>query len=129
MSGAIHQEITFKANPQRVYDALMKDNEFSRWSGGAPAKITDEAGGEFSCFGGMITGRHVELKKGQRIVQAWRAGNWPDGVYSIARFDLAPQGSGTKLTFEHTGFPSEMREHLEGGWHKLYWEPLQSHLA
>ena len=129
MSNAIHQEVILKASPQRVYDALLTSAQFSKWSGGAPANIANEPGGEFSCFGGMITGCNVELKKGQRIVQAWRAGDWADGVYSIARFDLASDGLGTKITFDHTGFPEDMRPHLEAGWSKMYWEPLKTHLA
>ena len=129
MSNAIHQEVLLKASPQRVYDALLTSAQFSKWSGGAPANIANEPGGEFTCFGGMITGRNVELKNGQRIVQAWRAGNWADGVYSIVRFEIAPNGSGAKITFDHSGFPEEMRPHLEAGWSKMYWEPLQAHLA
>jgi activator of HSP90 ATPase len=129
MSKAIHQEIEFKANPKQVYDALLDAKQFSQLSGGAPAEIDAKAGGAFSCFGGMITGRNVELKSAQRIVQAWRAGNWPEGEYSIAHFELTAHGTGSKLTFEHVGFPEAMREHLDGGWHKMYWEPLKKHLA
>jgi activator of HSP90 ATPase len=128
MSKAIHHEIEFKASPERVYEALLDAKQFSQFSGGAPAEIDAKAGGAFSCFGGMITGRNVELKNARRIVQAWRAGNWPDGVYSIAHFELAANGTGSKLTFDHTGFPESMHEHLDGGWHKMYWEPLKEHL-
>lgn len=129
MPNAIHQEVQFKASPQRVYEALLTSAQFTKWSGGAPASIANEPGGTFSCFGGMITGRNVELKSGHRIVQAWRAGNWPDGVYSIARFEIEPDGPGTRMIFDHTGFPEDMRAHLEAGWPKMYWEPLKAHLA
>lgn len=61
--------------------------------------------GAFSLFGDYITGRRVELVTNQRIVQAWRAGSWAPGIYSIARFELAEQDSATKLVFDHTGFP------------------------
>jgi uncharacterized protein YndB with AHSA1/START domain len=60
----------------------------------------------------------------QRLVQAWRAGNWAPGLHSIARFELAPAGSGTKLVFDHSGITEDMREHLAAGWHKMYWEPM-----
>ena len=88
-----------------------------------------KAGGAFSCFNGMITGRNVELIPNQRIVQAWRAGNWPEGVYSIVRFELNARGSNTKLTLDHAAFPDGAAEHLDGGWHKMYWEPLKKYLA
>src|SRR5258707_9487103 len=88
MSAPIHQEIVFLASPKRVYDALLDARQFSQFSGGAPAEIDRKAGGSFSYFGGMISGRNIELKPNQRIVQAWRAGNWPEGVYSVVRFEL-----------------------------------------
>jgi activator of HSP90 ATPase len=129
MSTAIHQEITFKAPPKRVYETLLSGKQFSQLSGGAPAEIDAREGGAFSCFGGMISGRIVELRENQRIVQAWRAGNWPEGLYSIAQFELAAAGGGSKLIFSHSGFPDAMREHLDGGWHKMYWQPLEKYLA
>jgi uncharacterized protein YndB with AHSA1/START domain len=129
MAKPIHQEVVFKAAPKRVYEALTDSKQFSAVTGGAPADISKEVGGAFSCFGGMIQGRHVELMPGQRIVQAWRAGNWDPGVYSIVRFELQDAGGQTKLIFDHTGFPEAHAEHLIEGWSKMYWEPLKKYLA
>jgi activator of HSP90 ATPase len=53
----------------------------------------------------MIQGRNIELLPNRRIIQAWRAKTWADGVYSIVRFELKEQGAETKLVFEHCGFP------------------------
>jgi activator of HSP90 ATPase len=128
MADAIEQEVVFKASPKRVYDALLDSKQFSEFSGGAPAEISRDPGGAVSCFGGMITGRNIELIPNQRIVQAWRAGNWPEGVYSIVKFELKAQGSDAKLTLHHAGFPEGSRAHLESGWHKMYWEPLKKYL-
>lgn len=125
----IRQEITIAAKPEHVYAALTDATRFSAWTGGAPAEIAREAGGAFACFGGMITGRQVDMVPGRLLVQAWRAGNWPAGVYSIVRFELSAQGTGTKVTFEQSGHPAEQAPHLEAGWHKMYWEPLKAHLA
>ena len=119
----------FRASPTRVYDALLDSRQFSEFTGGAAAQINRDPGGAFSCFGGMITGRNVELVPDQRIVQAWRVGNWPEGVYSIVSFELKAQGANTLLTLRHVGFPERTGEHLESGWGKMYWEPLQKHLA
>jgi activator of HSP90 ATPase len=65
----------------------------------------------------------------ERIVQAWRAGSWSPGIYSIARFELTEQGTGTKIVFDHTGFPQGTAEHLAEGWKVNYWEPLEKYLA
>jgi activator of HSP90 ATPase len=132
-SRVIHQDIEFNTNPQRVYEALLDAKQFSAFTG-APAEIQREPGGLFSCFGGMITGRNVELIANKRIVQAWRVKIWPEGVYSMVSFELQPKGSGTRLAMTHDGFPDGMRAHLngempEGGWYRQYWQPLQKYLG
>jgi len=95
----------------------------------APIQISREAGGTFILFGGIIVGRHIELVPDPRIVQAWRVAYWDPGVYSIAKFELAEQGAGTKIIFDHTGFPQGQAEHLVAGWKAHYWEPLEKFLA
>lgn len=140
---SIHQDPVFKASRKRVYEALTDTKQFDKivdLSGvmksgmlppGAhkPTEISREVGGAFVLFGGYITGRHIELVPAERIVQAWRAGGWDPGVYSIAKFDLVEQGSGTKIVFDHAGFPKGAGEHLAAGWKAHYWEPLEKLLA
>ena len=93
MSDAIHKEVDFKASPQHVYDALLDAKQFSAFSGAA-AEFQREAGGEFSCFDGFISGRNIELAAHRRIVQAWRVKIWPEGFYSIVTFEFASAGLG-----------------------------------
>jgi activator of HSP90 ATPase len=119
----IHQEIKLSAAPSRVYHSLVDGIAFAQVTG-APADGDASEGAAFSAFGGHILGRHVELVPNQRVVQAWRAKTWPAGVYSIARFELHADGDGTKLVFDHDGFPDEMKEHLANGWQANYWEKL-----
>jgi activator of HSP90 ATPase len=97
--------------------------------GTAPTRISLQVGGTFSIFAGHIVGRHIELVPNERIVQVWRVVNWDPGLYSIARFELVEQGSGTKIIFDHTGFPKGQAEHLAAGWKGKYWEPLAKFLA
>jgi activator of HSP90 ATPase len=122
----IHQEIDLTANPQRVYEALLDAKQFSACSA-RPAEINREVGGAFSLFGGHIIGRSLEMVPNQRIVQAWRVVTWPEGAYSIARFELKAQGSGTLLTFDHIGFPEGLRDHLAEGWEDNYWSLLKKY--
>jgi activator of HSP90 ATPase len=91
--------------------------------------ISRELGSAFSLFGGYITGRQSELVANERVVQAWRAGSWPVGIYSIARFEFEAEGSGTKIVFDHTGFPHGLAEHLAAGWKSRYWEGLENFLV
>lgn len=125
MPSSIHQELVVNAVPSHVYAALTDADQFSRMSGGAPATIDPVSGGAFSCFGGAIVGRNVECAPGERLVQAWRVKTWEPGAYSIARFELRPEGSATRVVLDHAGFPDDQREHLEQGWHTSYWEPLR----
>jgi activator of HSP90 ATPase len=137
---SIHQEPVFAASPKRVYEALTDAKQFTRviqLSGALqamhlpdkPAAISRQVGGAFALYGGYITGRNVELILNVRVVQAWRAGDWPPGVYSIAKFELVEQGSGCKIIFDHTGFPKGEAEGLASGWKAHYWEPLAKVLA
>jgi activator of HSP90 ATPase len=86
-------------------------------------------GGTFALFGGYIVGRHIELVPNELIVQAWRVGSWDRGIYSIIRFQLTEQGAGTKIIFDHTGFPKGQAEHLASGWQEHYWDPLEKFLS
>jgi activator of HSP90 ATPase len=125
---SIHQEPVFKGSRKQLYEAILDEKQFSKMSGMA-AQINREAGGAFSCFEGQIKGRNVELVPNDRIVQAWRSEGWKAGIYSIAKFVLVEQGSGTKIVFDHTGFPVGQAEHLVEGWKGHYWEPLEKYLA
>jgi activator of HSP90 ATPase len=137
-SETIHQEVIFKATRQRVYEALTDQKQFNKVVqlsaagmsfGNAPVEISHEAGGAFSIFGGYIVGRQIELVANERIVQAWRASSWKPGIYSIARFQLNDQDAGTRLVFDHTGFPDGLGQHLAEGWKSNYWSPLEKYLA
>jgi activator of HSP90 ATPase len=124
----LHQEVDIHATPQRIYEALLDSKQFAAMTG-LPAEIDPKAGGAFSTFGGLITGRNVELIPNQRIVQAWRPESWDKGVYSIVKFELKSQGAGTRIVLDHTGFPEGKFGGLDSGWHERYWEPMKKYFA
>jgi uncharacterized protein YndB with AHSA1/START domain len=126
---AIHQEVTINASPDVVYGVLTTSEQFARMTGGRAADISNEIGGAVSMFGGDIRAMNVELVPGKRVVQAWRSFRWPEGVYSIVRFELTPAGKGTKLVFDQAGYPEEAHAMLEGGWSQMYWQPMNAMLA
>ena len=125
---SLHQELAFKADAARIYEALLDAKQFAAFSG-SPAEIDPKAGGSFSLFGGLIVGRNVELVSDQRIVQAWRPTHWNPGIYSIVKFEMKPQGSETMLLLDHTGFPEGDFDSLDHGWKIHYYEPLKKYLA
>jgi len=126
---SLHQEIELKASPQRIYEILLDSKQFAAFSGMPANNIDPAAGGAFSMFDGLIVGRNIELIANQRIVQAWRPARWDPGVYSIVKFELKPQGSGTLLILDHSGFPEGEYDHLFEGWKLRYWEPLKKYLG
>jgi activator of HSP90 ATPase len=125
---SLHQEIEFKASAPRIYDALLDSKQFAAFTA-LPAEIDPKAGGAFTLFGGLIGGRNIELVLNQRIVQAWRPGHWDPGVYSVAKFELKPQGSVTVMVLDHTGFPEGDFDSLSSGWKSHYFEPLRKFFA
>lgn len=130
----IHQESDFSVSPQQVYQTLLSSKKFSECTkksfpgfSDTSAVIDPVVGGAFSVFDGHIIGIFIELVPGQRIVEAWRVVDWPAGVYSVAKFELKSQGSGTHLMFDHIGFPEGLKEHLSIGWQQHYWDALQKY--
>ncbi len=126
---SIQQEVLLPASPSAVYSALVESEAFSAFTGGQAAHIDAKDGGMISLFGGKILGRNVELLPNERIVQAWRAGNWAEGHFSLVRFDLVKNGDATSLRLTHANYPAGEDQHLEAGWHKMYWEPLKTYLT
>jgi activator of HSP90 ATPase len=143
LGASIHQAVVFAAPPERVYRTLVEtelfdkvvrlsgamNSDMRKSLGAAPTHIDAVEGGAFKLFGGYISGRNLELVPDTLIIQAWRAGSWDPGTYSIAKFELRLSGSGTRLTFDHKGFPNEAADHLARGWHSNYWEPIAKSLA
>ena len=138
---AIHQTVSFAASPDRVYDALTRSEQFdavfrlgeaatTMKLGHAATQISRDVGGAFSLFGGYVIGRHLELMRPTRIVQAWREIVWDEGRFSLVSFRLAADADGgTTLTFDHTGFPAGAGPHLSIGWYGNYWDPLRKYLG
>jgi activator of HSP90 ATPase len=87
-------------------------------------------GGRFSAFSGYATGVNVELVKDRKIVQTWRASDWPKGAESTVAFSLTKsRGGKTRLTFSQAGVPDEFVKEITQGWHDNYWKPLREYLA
>ncbi|HEY2686766.1 MAG TPA: SRPBCC domain-containing protein [Steroidobacteraceae bacterium] len=140
-AAAIHQRVLFQAPCTKVYDALTQSARFDAMTrlsdavslvtapGAKATEIDAQVGGAFTLFGGYITGRNLEMLAGKRLVQAWRAGSWRPGEYSIVRFELADEPTGCNLTFDHTGFPDSQGQSLLHGWGVHYWTPLKKLLS
>lgn len=127
MPKTIRQAVTIKATPQAVYDALMDSRKHGRFTGGG-ASISRKVGGKFSVFDGYAEGVNLQLVPGKKIVQTWRASDWPKDQYSKVTFALAKVQGGTRLTFTQTGVPDQHYASIKSGWIEFYWTPLKKML-
>ncbi|HLE77184.1 MAG TPA: SRPBCC family protein [bacterium] len=128
MPRTIRQSVTVRASPPQVYAILMDPGKHARLTGGR-ATISQKVGGRFSTFDGYADGVNLELQKGRKIVQSWRASDWPLNHYSKATFALKKVPGGTKLTFTQTGVPNNQYSSIKQGWIDYYWVPLRELFA
>jgi activator of HSP90 ATPase len=126
-SNSIHQTVTFHATPHEVYEALMDSKKHASFTGGK-ASISRAVGGRISAYDGYIDGKNIELVPDEKIVQDWRAVDWPEGYYSRVVFTLTGIPQGTRLEFQHDSLPEGTKEEFSHGWQDNYWEPMKRFL-
>jgi uncharacterized protein YndB with AHSA1/START domain len=127
MAKTIKQTVEFKASPEDVYEALMDQEKHAEFTG-AKAKISRRVGGAFSVWDGYAKGKNLELVPGKKIVQLWRAGDWPEGAVSKVTFKFEKTKKGTKMTFTQTGVPDGFLSDILQGWKDFYWAPMKGML-
>ena len=120
----IKQKVEFNAQPHDIYEMLMDSEKHSEFTG-AEASISRKVGGKITAYDGYIEGVNLILEADKRIVQSWRASDWPEGHYSKATFELKKTKKGTELAFTQEGVPEEQYKELSEGWHEHYWEKIK----
>jgi activator of HSP90 ATPase len=120
----IRQSATIRgATPHDIYETIMDSKKHTKLSR-QPTTVSRRVGGAFK-VGHDLEGKHLVLTKDKRIVQTWRANNWPKGTYSKATFALARTSGGTRITFTQTGVPNQFYGEIAKGWRVYYWGPLR----
>jgi activator of HSP90 ATPase len=123
----IVQLAVFEAPAKAVYDALMNSAKHAAFTGDA-ATIDPRTGGEFSAYGGYLTGTFLDIMPGKKIVQKWRAADWPPGVFSRVTIELQEKRGATRLYFTQDGVPEAFADDIAQGWHDYYWDRLREYL-
>ncbi len=126
MCKPVHHEVEFNAKPNDVYDAYLDSRRHARITGQS-AKMSKKEGAYFTAGDGYISGYNLELVPGKRIVQAWRASEWPEGIYSVLRLELKPKGKGSRAIVDHVGIPDKFRDGVDQGWYDFYWTPMKTY--
>ncbi len=123
------QHVFIQATPLQVYDALVDPTVASAVVGGA-CEGEPAVGASFTHWNKYIHGKHVELVRGERIVQEWRTTEWPKGAPpSRLEISLDGTGGGTELTMTHSLVPTEQAEDYRQGWIDYYWTPMRAHFG
>jgi uncharacterized protein YndB with AHSA1/START domain len=117
------------ASPETVYDAWLDSRAHSAMTG-APAKMSKTVGADVSAWDGYITGKNIELVRGERIVQSWRTSQFtdadPDSVITVT---LTPLENGARLTLDHAKVPDGQTSYEKGGWEENYFNPMKDYFA
>jgi uncharacterized protein YndB with AHSA1/START domain len=117
------------ARPERIYAAWLSSDEHTAFTGDK-AVVEPYVGGKHSTFDGYAVGQTVELQPGRRIVQTWRAEDFPLGSPdSRVEVTLEETVGGTMLTILHTEIPSGQGSSYRDAWLKYYLEPLKGYFV
>ena len=123
----IVQLAVFDTPASRVYHALMDSKQHSEFTG-EKAVIDARVGGAFKEYGAYIVGSFLEITPGKKIVQKWRATDWPTGVSSTVTIELQEKRGITTLHLTQEGVPEAFAEEISQGWHDFYWDRLREYL-
>lgn len=124
---SIQFQTIFPAEPGKVYHLLMDQAQHARIAG-KDARISAKTDGKFIVWGGYCHGYNIELKEGEKIVQAWHFDEtgWPDNHYSICTFTFAPCERGCRMHFEQSEVPEASADTIEKGWKTFYWDKMMA---
>lgn len=109
-------ERLINAAPEAVFEAWT--TRFDAWfAQKGTLSLSPEPGQPFFFYNRDDWGRHphygriLELRPNERVVMTWLTGDGTDvgtqGAETVLRVDLKPEGDGTRVQLEHSGFVSE----------------------
>jgi uncharacterized protein YndB with AHSA1/START domain len=124
-------ERVYPQPPERVWRALTDRRALSQWL--METDFEPTLGHRFTFrsrpqpgWDGITYCEVIELDPPRRLAYTWRGGAGKDRpltLDTVVRFTLTPEGGGTRLTLEHTGF-SGLKSVLvsfmmKAGWNKM----------
>jgi len=127
MLESIQLSVVLPTNSQEAYLAWLDSKEHSEFTGGL-ADIDPDVGGKFSVWDGYVEGENLELEPYKKIVQSWRATDFPsDSPDSRLEILFEDTKDGLLLTLNHTEIPEGQSKEYEDGWIKFYFEPMNDY--
>jgi activator of HSP90 ATPase len=121
--------VVIPAKPSEVYRAWLSTEGHTAMTG-SPAKVDGKVGGKFSAWDGYIFGRTLELTPDERILQAWRTTEFPEGAPdSRVEILFEETAGGTKITLAHSKMPEEQVDDYRQGWEDFYFKPMREYFG
>lgn len=112
---------------EAVFDAFLDGATHSAMTGSEATSVA-EVGTTFTAWDGYIQGKHLAFTRPSKIVQSWRAADFPEGAPdSRLEILLEPVKGGTRVTFVHTEIPEGMGAAFRDGWTKYYLVPMEAY--
>lgn len=125
---SIEVSASLPGTPERLFAAWIDAAQHAEMTE-APATSEPVVGGAFTAWDGYISGTHLELEAPRRLVQAWRASDFPEGAPdSRLEVRFAAVHGGTVVTVVHSGLPPGTGPNYARGWEEYYFEPMRSWL-
>jgi uncharacterized protein YndB with AHSA1/START domain len=133
MTESITNQLHLKHPPERVWIALTSSDAIARWL--MPNDFEPRVGHRFTFqsdpvppyWDGVVQCEVTELDPPRRLAYTWRGGPLLD---TLVTYVLEPEGDGTRLDFEHSGFDLANPGHraaydsMKGGWGPMFEEAL-----
>jgi uncharacterized protein YndB with AHSA1/START domain len=141
MKRDLRLERVYPQSPERVWRALTDRRALSQWL--METDFEPTVGHRFTFrakpqpgWDGVTYCEVIEIDPPRRLAYTWRGGSGKDKpltLDTVVRFTLAPEGTGTRLILEHTGF-SGLKSVLvsfmmKAGWKKKLRTSLDAAIA
>jgi activator of HSP90 ATPase len=110
-----------------LYSAWLSSKEHSSFTG-SKAVVSKGLNRKFTAYDGYISGKNLILEPNKRIVQSWRATDFPEKhPDSFIEVVFEPKMAGTKVTLKHSGIPEGMGKSYKKGWKDFYFKPMKEY--
>jgi uncharacterized protein YndB with AHSA1/START domain len=139
---SLYMERTFRAPPERVFEAWTSEEVLRRWHAGSHGWDTPEASVDLRVGGALRVvmrnpedgaehgggGVYTEIEPPRRLAFTWVWDDQPEWATTIA-IEFEAVADGTLVRFTHAGLPDaeQVRSH-EGGWGAAF-DNLEAALA
>ncbi len=128
MRNVIFKSVELPATADKLFEMYLDSTTHTAITG-LDASVSAENGSAFQAFGGLLTGKMLQVVKPRLIVQAWRSVSFhetdPDSILILSFSD---EGSNGRIDLVHLDVPDHDYDGVTQGWDEKYFEPWRAYL-